>query len=115
MRSSAGSRWTIRAASSRSYQSDRARDSDLLADVVNLSHVRHLSRHPALHQLEQDDRLRLVDLQEDGRMHVHADEHHARIVLRPVTGIALLGKIDLPIGRVELMYFLSVAADARDS
>ena len=72
-----------------------------LSQLVCLAGLHPFACQPALRQFEQDDRLRLVDLEKDGRMDVDADEDDPRIVGRAVAGITLLSEPRLPIGLVE--------------
>ena len=59
-----------------------ARDRRLLTpdDAVHLAELGGRARDPALHELEEHDRLRLVDFEEHRGVDVDADQHHARIV-----------------------------------
>ena len=74
-----------------------------LAQSVHFARFGPLSRQPAFGQLEQNDGLRLVDFQEDRRMHVDGNECDARIVCGAVTGIILLPEPCLPVGLVQFL------------
>src|SRR5688500_18109236 len=52
-----------------------AQGDQLLLHVVHLAQLRRLPCDHALDQFEQDDGLRLVDLEEHRGMHVDADQH----------------------------------------
>jgi hypothetical protein len=73
-----------------------------LSQLVCHGGLHPLACQPALHQFEQDDRLRLVDVEKDRRMDIDADEDDPRVVGRGVAGITLLSEPCLPIGLVEL-------------
>jgi hypothetical protein len=51
---------------------------------VNFTRFWGRSGKPAFDHLEQDNRLRLVHFEEHSGVHINADEHHARVVLRTV-------------------------------
>ena len=46
-------------------------------------------------------------------MDVNTDEYQARVVFRPVPGIAFIRKPHLPIGRVQRVNRLAIAAEMR--
>ena len=85
-----------------------------LAQLVGFARFHTLSRQPALCQLEEDDGLRLVDLEKDGRMNVDADEHNASILRGPVAD-HVLAKPPFPIGFVQFPDLAAVARQARDT
>ena len=59
--------------------------------------------------LVQHHRLRLVDLEKYRRLDVHANQDESRIVFRSMPRVAVVGKPDLPIRRVELRDLLPIA------
>src|SRR5688572_12794441 len=83
-----------------------------LSKFVYLAGLHSFACQPALRQFEQDDRLRLVDLEEDRSMNVDAYEDDPRIVGRAVARIALLPEPRLPVGLVELLELDAVPRQA---
>ena len=74
-------------------------------DPVNLAEVGRVAGQPSLRQLVEDNRLRLVELEEHGGVNLDADQDEAGIVGRAVPRIALVREPQLPVLGVELVDF----------
>ena len=77
-------------------------DAVRLFERVHLAELQRPAGHPPFHQLVQHYRLRLVDFEKHRRLNIHANQDESRIVFRPMPRIAVVGKPDLPIRRIQL-------------
>ena len=86
-------------------------------DPVGLAELRRRVREEALRELEQDDGLRLRDLEEGRRVDLDADQDKPRVFGRPVARVATVLEPDLPVLGVELADLLAIlceGGEARD-
>ncbi len=86
-----------------------------LSQFMCLAGLHPFARQPALRQFEEDDRLRLVDLEKDRSVNVDADEDDPRIVGRAVARTSLLPEPSLPVGLVELADLVGVPRQLGDT